>query len=290
MFLFLFALQFITALFCFSAGIVLFLVFKKTGKIFILHGTEILFSFFMLSLSSLSGRIADMIGGVPPVFYFVVNCIFSPLFILGLSGCIFDFVSVPEHSRSRIISDLYSVFFVCFYAAVWFAGKFEELKLLLNIACIWGPCAAALVYTGIKWKKFRAGLFYSSRIFAFWLAVVNFACLTAGVFFPVLADSSPYICMTSFSILILMLVFKNYFSPFRTVSDYSGITPSAAFCKMYGITSRERDIVSAVLAGKQNKDIAQSLYISVKTVESHLGSIYRKTGTANRLELFSLLN
>jgi DNA-binding CsgD family transcriptional regulator len=290
MFLFLVILQFITALFCFSAGVVLFFVFKKTGKKFILHGSEILFSFFLLSLSALSGRIADMIGGVPPVFYFAVNLIFSPLFILGLSGCVFDLVSVPEHARIRFILDFYGVFFVCFYAVVWFSGKFEELKLLLNIVCIWGPCAAALMYTGIRWKKFRNGLFYSGRLLAFWLAVVNFTCLTAGLFFSVLADISPYLFMTSFSLLILVLIFKNYFSPFRTDSKSSSASPSSAFCKSYGITSRERDIICAVLVGKQNKDIAQALCISIKTVESHLGNIYRKTGAANRLELFSLLS
>jgi two-component system nitrate/nitrite response regulator NarL len=51
------------------------------------------------------------------------------------------------------------------------------------------------------------------------------------------------------------------------------------------LTPRERDIVSAIVAGEMNKDIARRLAISEQTVKHHLTSIYDKLGVSNRLEL-----
>ena len=53
----------------------------------------------------------------------------------------------------------------------------------------------------------------------------------------------------------------------------------------YGLTPRELDIVSAIVAGNTNKDIAQQYSISEATVKHHLTSIFDKLGVSNRLEL-----
>ena len=51
------------------------------------------------------------------------------------------------------------------------------------------------------------------------------------------------------------------------------------------LTPRERELVSFVATGASNKDIARRLAISVKTVKTHLTSIFRKLGLSTRLEL-----
>jgi DNA-binding NarL/FixJ family response regulator len=53
----------------------------------------------------------------------------------------------------------------------------------------------------------------------------------------------------------------------------------------YGLTPREIDIVDAIAAGENNRDIAVRLNISLQTVKHHLTSIFDKTGTSSRLEL-----
>jgi two-component system nitrate/nitrite response regulator NarL len=53
----------------------------------------------------------------------------------------------------------------------------------------------------------------------------------------------------------------------------------------FGLTARELEIVSTIVAGCTNDAIAAELSISVKTVKHHLTSIYEKLGVANRLEL-----
>jgi DNA-binding NarL/FixJ family response regulator len=53
----------------------------------------------------------------------------------------------------------------------------------------------------------------------------------------------------------------------------------------FGLTMRELEIVSTVVAGYPNADIAQKFAISVKTVKHHLTNIFQKLGVANRLEM-----
>jgi two-component system nitrate/nitrite response regulator NarL len=55
--------------------------------------------------------------------------------------------------------------------------------------------------------------------------------------------------------------------------------------RRYGLTSRELEIVAAVVSGDSNRDIADRLAISLQTVKHHLTSIFDKTGVSSRLEL-----
>ncbi len=53
----------------------------------------------------------------------------------------------------------------------------------------------------------------------------------------------------------------------------------------YNVSPREKEIILLILKGKTNKDIEDALYISVKTVNNHIYSIYQKFGVNSRLEL-----
>ena len=50
------------------------------------------------------------------------------------------------------------------------------------------------------------------------------------------------------------------------------------------LTRRERDILSLLSEGRSNRSIAQHLYLSEKTIKSHLAAIYRKLGVTNRTQ------
>jgi two-component system nitrate/nitrite response regulator NarL len=54
---------------------------------------------------------------------------------------------------------------------------------------------------------------------------------------------------------------------------------------MFGLTRRELQIVSAIVGGYTNKDIAQRFSLSEDTVKHHLTNIFDKCGLSNRLEL-----
>jgi DNA-binding CsgD family transcriptional regulator len=55
------------------------------------------------------------------------------------------------------------------------------------------------------------------------------------------------------------------------------------------LTPSERRIVALAADGASNPDIAQALFITIKTVEMHLGNAYRKLGISSRRELAPLL-
>jgi len=55
--------------------------------------------------------------------------------------------------------------------------------------------------------------------------------------------------------------------------------------KKFGLTPRELEIVSAVVAGYSNKETAEYFKISEDTVKHHLSNIFDKLGVSTRLEL-----
>jgi two-component system nitrate/nitrite response regulator NarL len=55
--------------------------------------------------------------------------------------------------------------------------------------------------------------------------------------------------------------------------------------RKFGLTPRELEIVSAVVAGFSNKEIAEYFKISEDTVKHHLSNIFDKLGVSTRLEL-----
>jgi len=54
---------------------------------------------------------------------------------------------------------------------------------------------------------------------------------------------------------------------------------------IYGLSPRELEVVEACAGGAKTKEVAELLSISVRTVETHRNSIYRKTDCRNMREL-----
>jgi DNA-binding NarL/FixJ family response regulator len=57
-----------------------------------------------------------------------------------------------------------------------------------------------------------------------------------------------------------------------------------------GVTSREMDVLRLVADGLSNAAIAQRLYLSPRTVETHVSSLLARTGCRSRYELRGFLD
>ncbi len=58
--------------------------------------------------------------------------------------------------------------------------------------------------------------------------------------------------------------------------------------RRHGLTSREREILAAVLEGRSNSALAKALEISQATAKWHLHNVFGKTKTQNRESLLRL--
>jgi DNA-binding NarL/FixJ family response regulator len=67
----------------------------------------------------------------------------------------------------------------------------------------------------------------------------------------------------------------------RLAKDSGADTP-AEFSSELGLTTREGEVLSWLSKGKTNRDIAQILGLSPRTVDKHLEQIYAKLGVENR--------
>ncbi len=57
-----------------------------------------------------------------------------------------------------------------------------------------------------------------------------------------------------------------------------------------GLTGAEQRVADLIVAGGSNRDVAAALFISVRTVETHVAAIYRKLGVRSRTELVRRLS
>jgi len=75
---------------------------------------------------------------------------------------------------------------------------------------------------------------------------------------------------------------RDLVNTYRTSAESAS---KAAQIAKYNLTRRELEILSSVVDGCTNKDIATQFKISEQTVKHHLTSIFEKVGVSNRLEL-----
>jgi len=67
----------------------------------------------------------------------------------------------------------------------------------------------------------------------------------------------------------------------------SGVAPPES-AELAGLSARERELITLVAQGRTNAQIAAQLFISVRTVDSHLDRIRDKTGARRRADLTRL--
>jgi DNA-binding CsgD family transcriptional regulator len=84
-------------------------------------------------------------------------------------------------------------------------------------------------------------------------------------------------------LFILVSGFKNIVAARKDGRSPDAI--SEQFIAHFGITAREKEIISLIMQGDSNRTIAKKLFISPATVRNHLHNIFEKTNASNRVEL-----
>jgi len=74
----------------------------------------------------------------------------------------------------------------------------------------------------------------------------------------------------------------------RSRATAVGISTSEALQRLASLSARERQVFDRIVAGDANRAIAETLGISVRTVESHRAKVMEKTGARTLVELVLL--
>jgi DNA-binding CsgD family transcriptional regulator len=157
-----------------------------------------------------------------------------------------------------------------------------SLPLLFGI---YGYC---LLYGILTLRKLGSPLVKSVVITLLGLSIVIlpfslYQYITGYPFFPGFMER-PLLFLMFFGASILFTI--RYFNHPAYVENQK---PTAYFRERFALTDREGEIIAEAIKGSSNQEIADKLFISPRTVESHLYSIFQKVGVKNRVQLANLM-
>ena len=88
-------------------------------------------------------------------------------------------------------------------------------------------------------------------------------------------------------VLFLNIYLQRYYVARVENENFSGSFEEVI--SRYDISKREAEIIELICKGMSNKDISDSLFISLQTVKDHIYRIFIKTGVKNRVQLTNLI-
>lgn len=104
------------------------------------------------------------------------------------------------------------------------------------------------------------------------------------LFFRQVAFKLVYLSFAVLSVYLYYFISRRYFLTYEMAGR---VTKTKV--KKLGISDREAEIVSLLVEGLSNQEIAKKLFISPNTVKTHIKNIYAKLEVNNRLQLFNSL-
>jgi DNA-binding CsgD family transcriptional regulator len=171
-------------------------------------------------------------------------------------------------------------------------GNYVFLEILLFISIAYAIAIGIIFYRKINDKEQKK--------------LLRNVCIAAAVFFPgIIYNEFPIfgynfrvnpLLYCSFCIIFILFIVRIYFRDYYltdqeidALKDNNKTYKKSNVFEKYKLSDRERDVIICVLKGYSNKRIADSLFISLSTVKTHIHNSFRKTGADTRYELIHLI-
>lgn len=137
------------------------------------------------------------------------------------------------------------------------------------------------------WRAFLRGFGFAFLI----LVVAQTVDLAFGVVaqITVLEWRDGFAFATGYGIANIILIIAIIDGLRLTAADDASPSIPTQFIDAYGITKREREVLEGLMSGQTYRAIAESLYISPRTVETHIQTIFRKCGVNSRAKMVRLI-
>lgn len=154
-----------------------------------------------------------------------------------------------------------------------------------------------IIFRSIR-KKFQGSqnsleaiLTYSAAVP--WVLLPIFSYIDASQFVEVICTNVGFIFITFLFIRNMIFENRKAFEKLKQFDLQKELNSDVLFsqwCLETGLTKRESEVAEQVSQGLTSKQVAEVLFISERTVNKHLQSIYRKSETKNRVELINSFN
>lgn len=252
-------------------------------------------SLWLIVLSFAMATFADLASGTRGLLSpaFLVNGIGSVGYIVVAPYFYHAVLGLPMRRGFEIAYRLVVAATVVFVGLLFIASARElavsALNFVLFALVLYGIVLIGLGYRRITERSLRNAI----RVFL----------MLAVLFFPLMfleARPQPvgdlgalgaftHFALPSFFALLSILSVPFALSRLNRPAFWADDAPTQYFIGEYGLSEREGEVLRQLCAGLSNRDIAEALFISPKTVENHLSSIFSKTGVTSRLQLLTLL-
>ncbi len=191
---------------------------------------------------------------------FIISAVFLGLFLISESS----FLIINSFAVNSLFAELYG------YSVM--AGFF--LLLFISIIC------TVKLYMPLYQNTDKAGL-EILRI------TLNFILISVTAYVITDSEVAVFIIPSGIIVVITLLILMMLYSGKKTES-VSGLG-TEELCRQYGLSARESEVALMLMHGRTYKEISSDLFISMSTVQTHVGRIYSKMQVGNKTELANRL-
>ncbi|MEJ2005562.1 MAG: LuxR C-terminal-related transcriptional regulator [Cyclobacteriaceae bacterium] len=239
-----------------------------------------------IKLFLLNGSYAnEPLTGISNILFIVS----TPFLMIGLSMLvIWAFRMIRKKSVLVLVGGLaiaLSIIIIVVWqiAPITLEDQVLELLSLLSLA-VTVFVAFQLYFSKLKYLSTGSAMIMASLM-------LGFACLQ---YLLVLSAADHIFLRVGYLFLFFLLnsamgVFLVYAGDFPVKETGEDSATFASFAEKYGITAREQEVIQEIYKGKTNREIADTLFVTVQTIKDHTHRIYQKTNVRNRNQLTSLL-
>jgi len=136
----------------------------------------------------------------------------------------------------------------------------------------------SLIFVGISWILFLIAIIF--------LTISGYLRINPWLF------NLPIEITLDFIITCAILIWTWKFSYCLTDNRIAPLVASnntiEALASKYEFTKREQEIIELICQGKSNQEIADQLFVSLRTIKAHVYNVFKKTEVSNRLQLANL--
>jgi DNA-binding CsgD family transcriptional regulator len=226
----------------------------------------------------------------------LISIILTTILLFMMSRYLIDLLPASENQKvlgNRIVLAIIALYFVLSLYFIILQSKgnwITAMDLTFRYHFFSGSMLmVALGITALFYRKKASGWEQEQLLrgigFTFLPLLVTFP--LDLIFFRHHAFKLAYLSFSVFVVYLYFFISRRYFQRYEVFNQEIEI--EGAILKQKGISVREEEIIRLLVQGRNNREIAETLFISPNTVKTHIKNIYGKLDISNRIQLFSLL-